>query len=199
MAPGCSYPRREVITLSHDNLVREMSSCQKCALSLSRGHVVPGEGDLQPRIMLVGEAPGANEDRSGRPFAGAAGKVLDQMLAEAHLDRESVFVTSVLKCRPPKNRDPKQDEVAACSPFLYQQIELLRPHIICPMGNHALHLLLGKDISLGDAHGRLIDHGRQPYFPLYHPAAAIYNRRLLPLILDDMRVLAGILPNFLKR
>lgn len=188
-----------MIDLFADGFVQEMSCCQKCRLSLTRSRVVPGEGDSRPSVMLVGEAPGASEDRSGRPFAGAAGKVLDQMLAEAGLSRESVFITSVLKCRPPKNRDPKSDEVDACAPYLYRQIELLRPQVICPMGNHALHLLMGREFALGDAHGRLLYQGAQAYFPLYHPAAAIYNRRLLPLILDDMQQLAGFLPNLLKR
>ncbi len=184
-----------VIDLPYDDLMQAMRGCQKCALSLSRTYVVPGEGDLHPKVMLVGEAPGANEDRSGLPFAGAAGKILDQMLAEAGLRREVVFITSVLKCRPPKNRDPKADEVEACSPYLHRQIELLRPQVICPMGNHALHLLLGKEFSLGDAHGQPHERGELLYFPLYHPAAAIYNRRLLPLILEDMQKLAEILLN----
>ncbi|MGE5652656.1 MAG: uracil-DNA glycosylase [Bacillota bacterium] len=176
-----------------------MNSCQRCALALTRSHVVPGEGDLRPYVMLVGEAPGANEDRSGRPFAGAAGKILDQMLAEAGMARDDVFITSVLKCRPPKNRDPKKEEIAACSPYLHQQIALLAPRVICPMGNHALHLLLGGEVALGDTHGNVVYRADQAYFPLYHPAAAIYNRHLLPLILDDMRKLKEFLPNLLNR
>jgi DNA polymerase len=152
--------------------------------------MVPGEGPADARIMLVGEAPGANEDREGRPFVGRAGRLLDEALAAAGLDRRAVYVTNVLKARPPGNRDPRAAEVAHALPWLARQLELVAPELVVPLGRHALaHLAPGARIA--EVHGRRIDAGGRALFPLYHPAAALRSRALRETFLADVRRLAG--------
>jgi DNA polymerase len=129
--------------------------------------------------MLVGEAPGANEDREGRPFVGSAGKLLGKLLSGVGLTREAVFITNVVKCRPPKNRPPKDSEAQACSPYLARQIAILGPKLICPMGNSATRALLDPRANITDMHGRIIEKDGLRFMPLYHPAAILYNRKLM--------------------
>jgi uracil-DNA glycosylase family 4 len=147
--------------------------------------MVPGEGSPHAEVMFVGEAPGAQEDRLGRPFVGRAGTLLDELLAEAGLARDAVWITNVVKARPPKNRDPRAGEVAHCMPWLEAEVALIRPRVIVPLGRHALkHFAPAARIA--DVHGRLLD-GR--LFPLYHPAAAMYNQTLRATLFDDARAL----------
>jgi DNA polymerase len=147
--------------------------------------MVPGEGNPAADVMLVGEAPGAKEDELGRPFVGRAGQLLDELLAEAGLVRGDVWITNVVKARPPKNRDPSVAEAAHCRPWLEAERALIAPRFVVPLGRHALrHFAPGAKIA--EVHGRLIEDG---LFPLYHPAAAIYNRALRATLFEDARAL----------
>jgi uracil-DNA glycosylase len=157
--------------------------------------MVPGEGSADAEVMFVGEAPGANEDRLGRPFVGRAGMLLEELLAEAGLAREDVWITNVVKARPPKNRDPKAPEVAHCMPWLNTEVELIAPRVIVPLGRHALKHF-APDAKIAEVHGRLID-GR--LFPLYHPAAAMYNRSLRETLFSDARELRATLERGSRR
>ena len=152
-------------------------------------HLVPGEGEVGAAVMVVGEAPGAGEDREGRPFVGAAGKLLNQLLEAAGLTRADVYVTNVVKARPPKNRDPKAPEIAHWMPFLVRELELIQPQLIVPLGRHALKHF-APEAKIGEVHGTLLD-GR--LFPLYHPAAAMYNQTLKATLFEDARALGALL------
>lgn len=154
--------------------------------------MVPGEGSAAADVLLVGEAPGANEDRLGRPFVGRAGAVLDQLLEAAGLARADVWITNVVKARPPKNRDPKAPEVAHCMPWLEAEVALIRPRVIVPLGRHALKHF-APEARIAEVHGTLVTVGDRSLFPLYHPAAAIYNRSLLETLFADARALAAVL------
>ncbi len=154
--------------------------------------MVPGSGPADAAVMVVGEAPGAKEDAAGKPFVGPSGRLLDELLAEAGLSRESVFITNVFKARPPGNRDPNAAEVAHHRPWLERQIELIDPALIVPLGRHALkHVAPGRPI--GDVHGTRIDHDGRAIFPLYHPAAALHNPRLRPVLTADAQALGRAL------
>lgn len=140
---------------------------------------MPGTGPCPANVMIVGEAPGFNEDRQGEPFVGAAGKLLDTLLARIELSRADVYITNVLKCRPPMNRDPMPNEAEACSPYLQRQLELVRPKVLLILGRHALERLLPGQGSISRVHGSLIRRGDVAYIPLYHPAAALHNGSLV--------------------
>lgn len=152
---------------------------------------VPGEGSAEAQVVLVGEAPGAQEDKQGRPFVGAAGKLLDQLLASIALARGDVFITNVLKARPPGNRDPRPDEVRHSWPWLAAQLEVIQPRVIVPLGRHALDCFVpGQKIS--QVHGTAIEHEGGLLFPLYHPAAAFRARALREVMLEDVGRLARV-------
>ncbi|HEY6538634.1 MAG TPA: uracil-DNA glycosylase [Candidatus Dormibacteraeota bacterium] len=168
-------------------IASEVRACVRCPLHLTRTNGVPGSGPATARIMAVGEAPGENEDRQGRPFVGAAGKLLTQLLEEIGLSREDIFITNVLKSRPPGNRDPLPDEVLACAPYLDAQIEVIRPEVILVLGRHALQRLLPQAPGISRAHGTLIPWGGRTYMPCYHPAAALYNGSLLAVLRQDFQ------------
>lgn len=155
-------------------LATRVDACRACPLGTQRTCSVPGEGAPQARLMCVGEGPGAQEDAQGRPFVGPAGQLLDRILSQGMgLSREEIYITNVLKCRPPGNRDPQADEVAACSPFLQEQIRLVRPQVVLALGRHAAHHLLGCDDSLSRLRGRLHPLPGQDGVQVvvtYHPA-----------------------------
>jgi DNA polymerase len=155
-------------------------------------NLVPGEGNPDADVVFVGEAPGANEDKQGRPFVGAAGKLLDGVLAEAGLERDDVFITNVVKARPPKNRDPRPDEVAHHWPWLEAQLDVIEPRILVPLGRHALGRFV-PDVTITEARGRLLEQDGRTLFPMFHPAAAIYNRSLRETLVEDARALAATL------
>jgi len=161
--------------------------CVACPLHITRTQAVPGYGPVGARIMAVGEAPGETEDREGKPFVGAAGQLLTRLLESVGLARRDIYITNVVKCRPPGNRDPEGSEVEACSHFLDEQIDMLRPKVILVLGRHALGRLLPGEGSITRLHGRRITRGDRVYVPLYHPAAALYNNALLATLEDDMR------------
>jgi DNA polymerase len=150
--------------------------------------MVPGEGDPDAEIMIVGEAPGKNEDEQGRPFVGRAGKLLDELLAEAGLEREQVYITNVVKARPPGNRDPRADEVAHHMPWLEEQLALIQPRLVVPLGRHAL-AHFSDTAKISEVHGTEVTERGRTLFPLYHPAAALYNQSLRATLFDDARAL----------
>jgi len=181
-------------------LKERAEACTKCTLSSSRSSVVVGSGSLDAAIVLVGEAPGRKEDDSGLPFVGSAGKLLDRLLEASGLRREDVFIMNIVKCRPPRNRRPKRGEVEACRCYLEEQMGILRPRVIAPMGNSSLSYFLGwyrlEPAVIGGVHGVSMSvqekWGAVTLVPLYHPAAAIYNRRLLAELEEDMKRLARL-------
>jgi len=136
--------------------------------------------------MLIGEGPGEEEDKQGRPFVGRAGKFLDELLDSAGLKREEVFITNVVKCRPPDNRDPKKAEIKACNPYLKRQIQLIDPDVICTLGNHATETLIGKK-GITKLHGKEFEYQGKKLVPLYHPAASLYNPNLVEDMIDDFK------------
>ena len=155
---------------SLDEIAQAVSSCTKCPLHASRAHAVPGEGSPKPRLLFVGEAPGADEDRLGRPFVGAAGQLLDRMIAAMGLARGDVFIANVLKCRPPGNRNPLPEEVSCCLPYLRAQIELLAPEIVCTLGKHATQALLGVKTPISALRGKFLPLGGAQVMPTFHPS-----------------------------
>ncbi|MDO5042572.1 MAG: uracil-DNA glycosylase [Slackia sp.] len=158
------------------DIAAQVEACRKCALCEGRINVVPGFGNPEARVMLIGEAPGKNEDKQGLPFVGAAGKYLTELLGYAGLAREDVFIANVLKCRPPSNRNPQPDEIELCTPFLRDQVRAIGPEYLVTMGNFATKLILKTDRGITGLHGRPQMAGRFIVYPVFHPAAAIYDR-----------------------
>ena len=175
-----------------EQIASEISVCTRCELHRTRTKSVPGEGPADARIMFIGEAPGWNEDQQGRPFVGAAGKFLEELLAEAGLTRGDVFITNVVKSRPPGNRDPLPDEISACAPFLDRQIEVIDPEVIVTLGRYSMaRWFPGERISR--IHGQPKKVGRRLIVPMYHPAAALHQQALKKTILEDFGRLPRIL------
>ncbi|EZQ02088.1 type-4 uracil-DNA glycosylase [Candidatus Acidianus copahuensis] len=178
-----------------DDIAREVESCRKCKLSISRIRAVPGEGNPRARVMLIGEAPGANEDKEGRPFVGAAGKFLTQLLASIGLSRDMVFITNLVKCRPPENRDPEKDEISACSQYLERQILSIKPEIIVTLGRHSTTYMMAKlgisPKTINSVRGKFyfISSYNCYVFPTFHPAAALYNPSLRKELEEDFKKL----------
>jgi uracil-DNA glycosylase family 4 len=178
---------------------KELRAHGKCGFEICAAatNIVPGEGSDTADVMLVGEAPGASEDKQGRPFVGRSGKFLDQLLGEAGLARDDVFITNVVKARPPGNRDPKADEVAHYLPWLEQQLALIRPNVVIPVGRHALaHFAPGRKIT--EVHGTLVVAGERQLVPWLHPAAALRNQDLRKTVIADAKALPGILESVRK-
>lgn len=175
-----------------EDIAAEIRVCTRCELSKTRTRSVPGEGPADAHLMLIGEAPGWNEDQQGRPFVGAAGKFLEELLGLAGLTRGEVFITNVVKSRPPGNRDPLPDEIAACAPFLERQIETIDPDVIVTLGRFSMaRWFPGERISR--IHGQPKRVGRRLIVPMYHPAAALHQSSLRATIEDDFRRLPKIL------
>lgn len=168
-------------------LAARIRRCTRCDLHASRTHAVPGEGPVGARLFLVGEAPGGAEDRVGRPFQGAAGRVLDEALLRAGVRRERTFITNTVKCRPPGNRKPRTGEMAACRAFLAAQREAVRPRVIVALGQSAVRDLLDARASLAGVRGTWGAFADTPVLPTYHPAAILYNRRLFRTLVKDLR------------
>ena len=165
-------------------IAKEISACTKCVLHESRKNSVPGEGPATAEIMFIGEGPGFHENEQGHPFVGASGKFLDQLLAQAGVTREDVFIANVVKCRPPGNRDPLPDELAACNVYLEAQIEAINPSIIVTLGRFSMNKFFpGAKISA--VHGQMKKIGERFVIPMFHPAAALHQAALKPSILGD--------------
>jgi uracil-DNA glycosylase family 4 len=171
----------------------EIRRCRRCPLSRTRTKTVPGEGAPDASIVFVGEAPGGDEDRQGRPFVGAAGRLLTHLIETIGLDRRAVFITNVVKCRPPGNRDPSPDEIDACNDHLLAQIALITPKVICTLGRFAGQTLIDNSLSISRQHGKPRRISGILYVPLYHPAAALHQARLIDSLEADMRRLRDIL------
>ena len=182
---------------SMNSIIEEVKGCQRCELWRYRQKPVVGEGSLDATIMLVAEAPGYNEDQQGRPFVGAAGKLLNEYLSSIGLSRDKVYITNVLKCRPSGNRDPRPDEIEACSPFLDQQIKIIKPRLIVTLGRHSASYILPKMgysfRGMAGVHGKIfrghLFNNAVTAIPTYHPAAALYNPEYKHAIEEDFRVI----------
>lgn len=188
MALGRSRSGREL-----EAIRRELGECGRCALGTTRGRVVFGKGPADARVMLIGEAPGRAEDLGGEPFIGAAGKLLDELLAVAGLDRDGIYIANVLKCRPPDNRDPGMDEVAACEPFLHRQIEAIDPEVLVLLGRFATRSVLHDARPMAELRGRLFSVDGRAVLPVFHPAAALYDRSKRGVLEADFVLLRELL------
>lgn len=174
-----------------EDIQNQVVSCTKCELCKTRTNAVPGKGNQGAKIVFVGEAPGRTEDLSGEPFVGAAGKKLTAILERHGIARDSVYITNVVKCRPPNNRVPTQAERDACISYLQSEIEAINPKIICILGNTASNSILGQ-AEITKNHGQVVKKDGRQYFLTFHPAATIYNQELNAVIDADIKHLADI-------
>jgi uracil-DNA glycosylase family 4 len=191
------------LTNEHEmNAIDEaVRACTRCPLAATRTNAVPGEGPVPARILFIGEAPGRNEDKQGRPFVGRAGSILDGLLAGIGVSREEVFITNIVKCRPPKNRDPNHEEIEACRPYLERQLALIAPEVIVPLGRFAMRWVLEScGIAPGpisEMHGRVFRirgmAGERVVIPVYHPAATIYRPAMREDLAADFRTIRSVL------
>ena len=182
------------------DLAKSLHNCQRCKLAkLGRNQVVFGVGNPHASIMFVGEAPGANEDLKGEPFVGAAGRILNDLLQSANLSREDIYIANVIKCRPPENRDPEPDEVETCKPFLLQQIQLIRPKLVCTLGNWATQTLLERKVGIMKVKAQAFYMKDFVLFPLLHPATALYQGGRLDTLKEDFKKLKEFLDRNTKQ
>jgi DNA polymerase len=194
MAMGTAEERREELKA----VWRHAQTCTRCPqLAATRQTVVFGSGNADADLMFVGEAPGANEDKRGLPFVGQAGRLLDTLLEEIGLARGDVFIANVLKCRPPGNRDPLPQEIDSCQEYLFRQLELIAPKVVCTLGNFSTKLLRADPTGITRLHGReevrRIGPRRVRLFPIYHPAAALYTPKMLEILREDFGRLPALL------
>ncbi len=175
-------------------VAKEVAVCQKCQLSYSRKNAVPGEGPSDAEIMFIGEGPGFYENEQGRPFVGAAGQFLEELLQRVGIKREQVFITNVVKCRPPGNRDPLPEELTACSGYLEQQIEAIDPVVIVTLGRHSMGRYL-PNVRISEVHGQARWVGGRLIVPMFHPAAALHQPSLKGAVIEDFTRL----PEFLAQ
>jgi uracil-DNA glycosylase family 4 len=185
------WERQDSLTLSL--LQKQARQCEKCALSTTRKQVVFGEGSGKATLVFVGEAPGEEEDQQGRPFVGRAGKLLDQMIERTGFRREDVYICNVLKCRPPGNRDPEPTEVEACREYLFHQLRLINPRVICTLGRHAYNTLLGVDERITRIRGVLTRYRGITLLPTYHPSFLLRNASKVKEAWEDMDKLKHLL------
>ena len=183
--------------LQYKNLEEKIKACRKCHLRGTCLNVVPGEGNVRAEIMFIGEGPGENEDKQGRPFVGAAGKFLDELIAIIGEKREEVFIANILKCRPPGNRDPLPEEVEACWPWLLEQIKAIKPKLIVLLGRHAMERFLPNQ-KISKIHGTAVrreipEIGKQVFYALYHPAAALYQGSLRGVLISDFKKIPKVI------
>lgn len=180
-----------------DQLNTLMSLCNNCALRKGCSQVVPGDGNTETEIMFIGEAPGKREDELGKPFVGAAGKFLDEMLVSINLKREDVYIANIIKCRPPENRDPLPEEIETCWTWLEKQIKIIDPKLIVTLGRHSLGKFFPL-IKISEVHGKAFRRdfpkiGSRVFYALYHPAAALYNGSMREVLIKDFRKIPKIL------
>jgi DNA polymerase len=182
----------EAIAAELQQIAEEVNACTKCPLHQGRTRGVPGEGPLNADLMFIGEAPGRNEDLQGRPFVGQAGRLLEQLLAEIGLTRDDVWIGNVVKCRPPGNRDPLPEEIAACSEYLERQIALLQPKMIATLGRYSMEKFF-PGARITKVHGQAKRAGNRVLIPLFHPAYVLRNMAVLPDAERDMRKIPRLL------
>lgn len=180
-----------------EDLNAKMAAECDCSLKAQAKNVVPGDGSASAKLLFIGEAPGKNEDEQGKPFVGAAGKFLNEMLASIGLKREDIYITNVVKYRPPNNRDPLPEEVAACWPWLQLQVELIDPELIVLLGRHAMERFL-PGMKISEVHGKVFrrdlpDLGNRHFYMLYHPAAALYNGGMRSTLMEDFQRILKVL------
>ncbi len=192
MSPGAAERRERLV-----ELYKEVSACTRCPLHETRTRAVFGAGNADAELMFVGEAPGAEEDRQGLPFVGRAGQLLNQLLEEIGLSREDVFIANVLKSRPPGNRDPLPLEIEACKPYLFEQVRLIEPTVLCTLGNFSTKLLTGNPAGITRVRGTPQVHelgGRAVFLlPLFHPAAALRTPAVKETLREDFATIPGLL------
>ncbi len=174
-------------------LAAEVAECRRCPLCEGRTQIVFGDGNPASQVLIVGEAPGKNEDLEGKPFVGAAGKYLNELLAIAGLAREDVFIANVLKCRPPQNRNPLPEEIEACAPYLRQQTRIIDPKVIVTLGNFSTKFILKTEKGITRLRGQVFQTGRFKVFPVFHPAAALYDVKKRETLEHDFEVLGTLL------
>lgn len=177
-----------------EQVAEEVSSCAKCTLHHSRKNAVPGEGPPNSEIIFIGEGPGFHENEQGRPFVGAAGKFLEELLDSIGLTREQVYITNVVKCRPPGNRDPQSDELDACSEYLERQIQAINPKVIVTLGRFSMARFL-PNAKISDIHGQAAKIKNRLVVPMYHPAAALHQPSLRPTVQRDFSRLPELIIN----
>jgi uracil-DNA glycosylase len=176
----------------YQELASEILKCQKCKLCETAIQAVVGEGSLDAKIIFIGEAPGKNEDEQGRPFIGRAGKLLTSLIEEMGMKRDDVWIGNIIKHRPPKNRDPKPEEIEACRDYLTKQLEIIQPQVVITLGRFSFNYFV-PDGKITSERGKLIDIGNYKVFPVYHPAAALRNKKFLNTLKDDFSKLSEII------
>jgi DNA polymerase len=184
---------------SLDTIAQEVHSCASCILASTRNNAVAGEGHPQPLVLVVGEGPGSEEDKTGRPFVGPAGQLLDRMLAAIDLSRQTnCFIANVVKCRPPNNRDPAPEEITACAPFLARQLKILRPLVILTVGRVPTQALLHTTEGIGRLRGRFFEYQGYPLFPTNHPSAQLRDPSLKRPAWEDLKILRAKLDELME-
>lgn len=178
-----------------EELQTAVANCTACSLHQTRTQTVFGVGSLNAKLMIVGEAPGFNEDAQGEPFVGRAGQLLNAMLNAIGLERHEVYIANILKCRPPENRDPASDEVATCTPFLQKQIDFIKPQLLVAVGRIAAHYLLNTKTSLGQLRGKTYDYNQTPLIVTFHPAYLLRNPRDKAKAYQDLQLISKTLIN----
>lgn len=177
-----------------NSIAREIKACTQCPLQKNRRQAVPGEGSSQAQILFLGEGPGQNEDQEGRPFVGEAGRFLDELLSSIKVKRQDVFITNVVKCRPPNNREPLEEEARICTGlYLFEQIKLIKPKIIITLGRQAMKQFFPQIRSISSCHGKAYKKAGQVYLVLYHPAVSLYQQNLKGILKDDFKKIPTIL------
>jgi DNA polymerase len=176
-----------------DAVRTELGKCLRCPLGSLRHNLVFGEGNPDAELVFVGEAPGADEDAQGRPFVGRAGQLLTKIIVAMGLKREEVYICNILKCRPPGNRNPQPDEIAACEPFLIRQIEAIRPRVLCALGSFAAHTLLKSEAPITVLRGRFHSYQGVPLMPTYHPAYLLRNPSAKKHVWEDVQMIMKVL------
>lgn len=187
--------------ISMEEVASKVKECQKCALHETRTNAVPGAGGVSKGVMFIGEAPGYWEDQKGIPFVGRAGKILDELLEDVGLSRDDVFITNILKCRPPKNRDPEKEEIKKCTHYLDRQIEVMQPKVLVALGRFSMDFLFEKyglpKARISEVHGKAFSvqtlNGQIKLLALYHPAVATYNPNYKKTLLEDFKKLKELI------
>jgi len=193
MPPETGVDPFKLLSLSQFN--QAICECQKCPLGKTRTRFVFGEGNKNARLVFVGEAPGAEEDKQGRPFVGAAGKLLTKIIEAMGTKREDVFICNTIKCRPPDNRPPQPAEIEQCEPYLFHQIKLIAPKVICPLGSHAAQTILKTKDPIGKLRNNVYSYQGIPVVPTYHPAACLYDPKNKTAVWQDMQKIMKMLKN----
>ncbi len=188
-----SYVVNKEDTMTLSILQRTVKGCRRCNLAVTRQNVVFGEGSNKAKVMFIGEAPGEDEDIQGRPFVGRAGRLLDQLIERIDLRREDVYICNILKCRPPNNRDPEESEITSCKNYLFSQISLIKPRIICTLGRHAYNTLMNADERITKVRGSLKDYRGMTLLPTYHPSFLLRNQEKIKEAWEDMERLKELL------